>query len=198
MRTASFGLAVAYALLFAVSVLILGGIIYAMIQSSLDRQMATRIDAEIELLTQELRTEGPQELVREVEERSGYFPALEYLVMDEKGNRIAGQLPAMPSTSEWSDVSGIGARGGAPRTFRARAVSFANGMRLAVGDDLAPSQELRQAVVEALGWGISAILILSLTGGILLSIGFLRCDHPYRRSHHRGRPPLPSAPAWHG
>ena len=58
MRTASFGLAVAYALLFAGSVAILGGIVYLMVQSSLDRQMEARVDAEIDLLTQELRSRG--------------------------------------------------------------------------------------------------------------------------------------------
>lgn len=64
-----------------------------MVQSSLDRQMATRIDAEIDLLTEELRSEGPQELVREIKERTNYFPALEYLVLDANGDRLAGRLP---------------------------------------------------------------------------------------------------------
>ena len=175
MRTASFGLAVAYALLFAGSVLILGGIVYVMVQSSLDRQMTARIDAEIDLLTEELRSEGPQELVREIQERSSYFPALQYLVQDAKGNRLAGRLSAMPSTFGWSDVSDwVAAQGGASRRFRVRSVSFDDGLRLAVGDDLAPSDEIRQAFLEALGWGVLAFLALSLTGGFLLSIGFLR------------------------
>ena len=57
MRTASFGLAVIYALLFAVSALILGIIVYWTVQTSLDRQMLTRLDAEIDLLQQEFRSE---------------------------------------------------------------------------------------------------------------------------------------------
>jgi hypothetical protein len=78
-RTASFGLAVLYALLFAVSALILGTIVYWTVQASLDRQMLTRLDAEIDLLQQEFRSEGLQELLKEVHERTNYFPALEYL-----------------------------------------------------------------------------------------------------------------------
>ena len=174
MRTASFGLAVAYALLFAGSVVILGGIVYVMVQSSLDRQMATRIDAEIDLLTEELRSEGAQELVREIKERTNYFPALEYLVVDASGNRLAGRLPAMPSTPGWSDTSSAADQGKAPRRFRVRSISFDDGLRLAVGDDLSPSEDIRQAFLEALGWGVPAFLVLSLTGGVLLSAGFLR------------------------
>ena len=44
-RTASFGLAVLYTLLFAASGLILGVIVYLTVQAALDRQMASRIDA---------------------------------------------------------------------------------------------------------------------------------------------------------
>ena len=76
MRTASFGLAVLYTLLFVASVLILGVVFYLIVQTSLDRQIATRIDAEIALLDQELKFEGKDALVREVEERTKVSPAL--------------------------------------------------------------------------------------------------------------------------
>jgi signal transduction histidine kinase len=175
MRTASFALAIAYALLFAGSVMILGAVVYVTVQSSLDRQMATRIDAEIDLLTEELRSEGPQELVREIQERISYFHALDYLLLDAKSNRLAGNLPTMPPSSGWSDISSAaGAHRGAPREFRVRTILLDDDLRLSVGDDLGPDNEIRQAFLEALGWGLLAFLLLSLTGGILLSIGFLR------------------------
>ena len=43
MRTASFGLAVLYTFLFVASVLILGVVFYLIVQTSLDRQIASRI-----------------------------------------------------------------------------------------------------------------------------------------------------------
>jgi len=70
MRTASFGLAVLYTLLFAASVSILGVVFYLIVQNSLDRQIASRIDAEIALLYQELTSEGKDALVSEVQERT--------------------------------------------------------------------------------------------------------------------------------
>ena len=92
MRTASFGLAVLYTLLFVASVLILGVVFYLIVQTSLDRQIATRIDAEIALLDQELKFEGKDALVREVEERTKVSPALDYLVLDARRQSACRQF----------------------------------------------------------------------------------------------------------
>jgi methyl-accepting chemotaxis protein len=175
MRTASFGLAVIYALLFAVSALILGIIVYWTVQTSLDRQMLTRLDAEIDLLQQEFRSEGLQELLKEVRERTNYFPSLEYLVLDADGHRLVGDLPAIPPGVGWSDVSippDARARGG--RKFRVRSLILGDGVRLVVGDDLAPMQDIQIAFLEALGWALLAFLLLSLSGGLLISRRFLQ------------------------
>src|SRR4029077_16862578 len=138
-RTASFGLAVLYTLLFVASVLILGVVFYLIVQTSLDRQIATRIDAEIALLEQELKFEGKDALVKEVEERTAVSPALDYLVIDASGNRLAGNLPSMPNMVGWTDLRGpAGSRGDPPRDLRVRNVALGQGVRLAVGDDLAP------------------------------------------------------------
>jgi signal transduction histidine kinase len=174
-RTASFGLAVLYALLFAVSALILGTIVYWTVQASLDRQMLTRLDAEIDLLQQEFRSEGLQELLKEVHERTNYFPALEYLVLDADGYRLVGDLPAIPPGVGWTDVSipaNAHVRGG--RKFRVRSVVLGDGVRLVVGDDLGPMQDIQTAFLEALGWALLAFLLLSLSGGLLLSRRFLQ------------------------
>jgi signal transduction histidine kinase len=174
-RTASFGLAVLYALLFVASVSILGVVFYLTVQTSLDRQIATRIDAEIALLEQELRFEGKDALVGEVEERANVSPALDYLVLDASGNRLAGDLPSMPNAVGWANLSvPRGNPEDPPRNLRVRNVALDQGLRLAVGDDLAPIEEIRAALIEALGWSLLAVPLLSLAGGLALSFGFLR------------------------
>ncbi|MGH6826096.1 ATP-binding protein [Methyloceanibacter sp.] len=174
-RTASFGLAVLYVLLFVTSVSILGVVFYLTVETSLDRQIATRIDAEMALLQQELSLDGKDALVAEVQERTNVFPALEYLVLDANGNRLAGDLPSMPDTVGWTDLSEPrGRRGDPPRTLRVRNVALPQGLRLAVGDDLAPIENVRAALIEALGWLLLAVPLLSLAGGLALSFGFLR------------------------
>ena len=176
LRTASFRLAIFYALLFAGSALILGSIVYWTVQTSLKRQMDERINAEIELLRQEFRSEGLQELIREIGERAAYFPVLDYLVVDDKGNRLAGNLPYMPSASGWTDIETEprAPNPDAERSFHVRSVYLADGIRLAVADDLEPLEAIERAFLEALGIALLAFLVLSLTGGFVLSMGFLR------------------------
>ena len=48
-----------------------------------------------------------------------------------------------------------------------------DGIRLAVGDDLAMIREINKAFFDALGWVLLAVILLSLAGGPLLSLGFL-------------------------
>src|SRR5215510_6851785 len=121
-RTASFGLAALYAALFSGSALLLGAVVYSTVQGSLERQMADRIDAEIDLLQQEYRSEGLQELVKEVNERTAYFPALNYLVLDANGNRLTGNLPKMPKNLGWSDVETEGSGQVSEKQFRVKSI----------------------------------------------------------------------------
>jgi signal transduction histidine kinase len=173
-RTASFGLALLYATLLAVSAVILGFIVYWTVQASIDRQMGARIDAEIEILKGELRSEGSAELTREIETRINYFGALEYFLADADGNRLAGNLSNLPTTDGWSDIAiADQPQGKDPKYFRVKTVHLDNGYRLVVGDDLASKEDIRRAFLGALGWALLAFLVLTLTAGALLSNAFL-------------------------
>jgi signal transduction histidine kinase len=175
MRTANFGLAVLYALLLAASAVVLGAVVYWRVQASLENQLMTRINAEIELLQQELDSEGVTELVTEVRERTNYFHALEYLVVDRHGNKLAGNLPSLPPGNRWSDVTIPSATSGvAERKFRVRSVVLSDDIGLSVGDDLTPTEEIRAAFLKALGWALLVFLLLSVLGGLLLSRRFLQ------------------------
>ncbi len=165
LRTASFGLATLYAALFSASVMLLGTVVYWTVQASLERQMTERIDAEIDLLQQEFRSEGLHELVREVRERTDYFPALNYLVLDADGHRLAGNLPKMPKSLGWSDVETEAKGPAVEKQFRVRSIILGDGVRLAVGDDLGPFEEIQEAFLEALGSVLLVFLLLTLSGG---------------------------------
>jgi signal transduction histidine kinase len=173
MRTASFGLAALYALLFSVSVLLLGAVVYWTVHASLDRQMTDRIDAEIDLLQQEYRSDGLQDLVSEVNERTA-FPALSYFVVDGNGNRLTGNLPKMPENLGWSNIEAVDSGNGVEKQFRVRSIVLEGGARLAVGENVGPLEEIQEAFLEALGSVLLVFLLLTLSGGLLLSRGFLR------------------------
>ena len=135
--------------------------------------MAARIDAEIAILKGELQSEGSAELVREIKQRTNYIDALEYYLTDADGNRLAGNLPAMPKTVGWSDVA-IPDHGKSPKHFRVETEPLDKGFWLSAGDDLGPKAEVRRAFVDALGAALLAFLGLALLGGFLLSKAFLR------------------------
>src|SRR6478609_1787271 len=141
-RSAEFRLPVIYSLLFAASATILGTIFYWTIMSSLERQITTRIDGEIEALSEDFRTEGASELLEEVQRRNDLL-AFEYLLLDKQGNRIAGTLPVLTKLG-WSDVSAASGLSGErrPRTFRVRTVQLDNGMHLSVAEDLRLTEEV--------------------------------------------------------
>jgi signal transduction histidine kinase len=181
-RAADFRLPVIYALLFAVSAAILGTTFYWTVLSSLERQMTTRIEAEIAILKEELRSEGASELVEEVERRNRVL-AFEYLLLDQQGNRIGGNLPGI-ATLGWGDIrTTSGVPGGQQaRSFRVDTVLLDNGMRLSVGEDLQFTEDLRRAWLEACGLGFITFLVLSLVGGVLLSHGFLKRVDVIRRT----------------
>jgi signal transduction histidine kinase len=173
-RSAEFRLPFIYALLFAVSAAILGTAFYWTVRSSLERQMTARIEAEIAILTAELRSEGASELIEEVERRNRVL-AFEYLLLDPRGNRIIGNLPEIEAPG-WRDVryvSGL-AGGQHSRTLRVLTVPLDNGMQLSVGEDLQFAEDLRHAWLEACGLGVLIFMLLSLLGGVLLSSSFLK------------------------
>jgi signal transduction histidine kinase len=174
MRTASFGLALLYATLLASLAVVLGFFIYSTVQASIDRQMATRIDAEIEILKGQLQSEGSAALAKEVESRINHFGALEYFLADQDGKRLAGDLSNIPAIDGWSDIALPDSQPGKGlRYFRVKTTHLDNGLRLVVGDDLGPKEDVRHAFLGALGWALLAFLILTTTAGALLSGAFL-------------------------
>src|SRR5262245_57102374 len=173
LRTTSFGLGIFYAGLIAASTIILGSIVYWTVETSLDREVTTNILAEADLLQKEFKSEGFAELARTVQDRGTFIPALDYLLLDKDGNRVAGELPYMPSTSGLTEMK-VPRSGGPNNMFRVLAVPLDGGIKLAVGDDLGALIEIRHAFLNALGWALLAFVALSFLGGLLLSRAFMR------------------------
>jgi len=177
-RTTSFRLASAYSLIFAASLGLLGTLVYWTTQAALDRHIATRIDSEMAFLVAKYRMEGLAELVEEVHERMESFVGgshFEYLVVNGNGERLAGNLPAMPDKAGWSDVKyQADARNPNGIRVRVRVDDLDAGVRFAVGDDLSIIREINTSIAGAFGWLLLAFVPVSLVGGLILSRRFLR------------------------
>jgi hypothetical protein len=102
-RTATFRLALLYAVLFGVSALVVFGIIYWTMTTYAARQMRDEIEAEISALVAEAKTEGIDHLTRTIERRILTSPRSSnyYLVQDTSGQELAGNLPPLPRAVGW-------------------------------------------------------------------------------------------------
>ena len=154
LRTAEFRLALAYVLFFTASAMIIGTLFYWTIVSSLERQMTTRIESEIEILKDDFQSEGAHELLEEVDRRIS-TRAFEYLVLDEQGKRIAGTLSVTPKLG-WSDIQSSSGpfANQHTRSFRVRTVQLDNGWNISVADDLQFERDMHRAWIDACGLGL--------------------------------------------
>jgi signal transduction histidine kinase len=177
LRTASFRLAAAYTLLFAVSVAALGAFVLLTTRSALEQQMTGRLETEMGDLESELRSAGIDRLTATVRERAHGARALDYLVQDPAGRRIAGDLPPIGGRTGWIDVTsddhGSGEAGDRER-LRVLAKRLPDGTLLAVGEDAGHVEEATDAISSALWAALGLTVLLGIAGGLVLSAGFLR------------------------
>jgi signal transduction histidine kinase len=177
LRTASFRLAAAYTLLFAVSVAALGAFVLLTTRSALEQQMTGRLETEMGDLESEFRSAGIDRLTATVRERAHGARALDYLVQDPAGRRIAGDLPPIGGRTGWIDVTsddhGSGEAGDRER-LRVLAKRLPDGTLLAVGEDAGHVEEATDAISSALWAALGLTVLLGIAGGLVLSAGFLR------------------------
>src|SRR5688500_16425590 len=99
LRTANFRLALLYALVFSISVFLLGCIIFFIGRHSLEEQLRVRIEAEATQLLAAYRNKGLEELRHDVKERIEANPAhrLQYLLQDQSGRVVFDEIIFPPS-----------------------------------------------------------------------------------------------------
>lgn len=177
LRAASFRLALGYALLFAMSAVAVGAFVYASINSTLDQQRRSRIDAAIAFLEEKYRSEGLGELTEEVQQLIGSTIAsgLDYLVLGPGRKPVAGNLPFIPDAAGWSDIeySRTAPLTGTDRVLL-HVVDFDDSVRLAVGADLDPADEITGVLRGAIAWWILGLGLVAATGGALASASLRR------------------------
>lgn len=176
LRRTSFRLALAYMIVFGVSVLLLLAFVYWSTAGYMARQADAAIQAEIELLAERYRTRDLPGLTAMIKERMREHPGRSnlYLLADPARRPIAGNLEQWPDTAKgpegWLEFR-VRQRAGAEETHRARARSFRLRERLLllVGRDMHELTQVRSLMLEAFGWAAGLTLLLALAGGYALS-----------------------------
>ena len=122
LRVASFRFAAFYVAVFAGSALVLGIAVFFEARSALQQQMAARIETEVAFLQGEFQSAGLAHLIDIVRKRGQGASALDYLVQDQTGAHLAGEVPATPGlTPGWTriEVPQASEDGGRPERVRA-------------------------------------------------------------------------------
>ncbi len=177
LQVASFRFAAFYVVVFAVSALLLGVVVFLEARSALEQQMTARIETEASFLKEEFSSDGLEHLIALLGTRGQGPSALDYLLLDPAGAHLAGEIPGKPGLARgWTtlDVPHASEDGGRPERVRALVVGLGGGLLLAVGTDLRQIADLEEAVATAFGWAVGLAALLGILGGALLSRTFLR------------------------
>lgn len=176
MRSAVFRLTLINLGLLAAALLAAGAGGWLITRGTVERDARDRIAIEVHAITVELAQEGPERAAQAIHARSERPGALEYLLLDPLGRRIAGDFLGAPRTSGWHDLdTDEGATGleGKERLI-ARTVVTPDGSVLAVGDDLGRADAVREAAFGAIFTAGAVALVLSLIVGVLATFGVAR------------------------
>jgi len=175
LRSLTFRLALFYAGLFTLSVLLLGALYYVLaIRAPLESVERGLADEARQLAALHER-EGPVSLAAALERRAADpAPRLAYhVLLDSTGQTITANLPSWPRVAgkEWIRVEADVAAEGDEDEHEALVNDrmFADGSRLLIGRDIDDLDEVQEAVTDTLVWLLPAVLVLSLAGGALMS-----------------------------
>jgi signal transduction histidine kinase len=180
LRTTSFRLTVRYALLFAASVALLGGLIYFEVARFATEQQDDVIEHEIETIERAARGLSASEVAALVTQHVAQPPgtAVRYRLFDAQGVALAGTLPLDRPREKTFWFEG-------PRTdkpykqgrIRARGERLDDGLMLVVAQDGEVQEELedlREIIARDFGYGLAFTVLLAIIGGMVMSAGALR------------------------
>jgi len=176
-RTSAFRLAIAYCVLFTVSVSALLGAIYLITGSVLANEVDNVILIELDALADEYDREGQNGIIAELtrlREAWGRAGAI-YLLVDPALAKRAGNLSAWPFSGvpkeRWLEFDIEALRDGAVvrDPVRARVVEFPDGYRLLVGTEVSERHQFQERFRAATLWAIGLTALLGALMGLWLS-----------------------------
>lgn len=170
MRTSALRLSIVYAAIFAAALVVLVFFIYLLTARFIDAEVDAVIERDAAAMLDAYGRGGTREIIRELDLRAGTFSRINavYLLADNQGFVIAGNLPAWPAMqggdSSWVEFEIEQREAGREtrRPVRAMVLEPAPGLRLLVGTDLSDRRNLGQRFAVAAGAGSLLVTLLAL------------------------------------
>jgi len=165
----------AYAGLFAASVLILFGVIYWASGAHIADSLDAAVDSDITELENAFQAGGDAALTALVKERLRQMPhgPMYYLLEDPKGKVVAGNLPPFHGGEGRFDLK-VPNSNGQSVPVHGRGIALTDHEYLMVGVDALPRREMHKLILRVFGWSSVITLVLAFGGGVLMSGGLLR------------------------
>ena len=179
LNTSTFRLALVYLALFATSAIALLGYVYWNTAGFLARQTDEAVEIEIAGLREQYREGSLPLLVHTVIQRSRDPRQSLYLVLDHRGNQLAGNLTTRPqaeaSPEGWIDFNypRRTMEGVEINAARARYFDLPDGVYLLVGRDVQERREIENLITTSLVWAVALTVALGLVGGVFISRNML-------------------------
>jgi methyl-accepting chemotaxis protein len=170
-RTTAFKLSFAYLVIFTIFAFATLAYVAWSAQRVLDEQFVSTIEAEITGLSEQYRVGGLRRLVNTVERRAREPGASLYLVTTQAGERLTGNIGALPpgvldrpgqreiayGRADDTDTT--------PHQAIVRIYLLPGGFRLLVGRDVEERGRLRDAIETAFGYSLLLVGVLGCAGG---------------------------------
>ncbi|HEY0283378.1 MAG TPA: HAMP domain-containing sensor histidine kinase [Rhizomicrobium sp.] len=180
LRTQAFRIVLIYVFVFAVSATLLVGFTYWNTERSLDRQTDQIILAEITGLVEQYQRLGAMGLAEAVARRSAREGQSLYILADDRGRWLAGNLdqwpPSITRANEFVEFGYDRRVQGQLTTRKARgmALLLVGGFELLIARDVAERDLTRRLLTTTLPWSVGLMLLFGLIGGALMSRNVLR------------------------
>jgi len=170
-RTTAFKLSLAYLVIFALFATFVLGYVAWSARQLLNDQIREIIEAETNGLAEQYRLGGIRRLILTIDRRAREPGASLYLVTTFAGERLAGNVEAIPpgtlETPGNREIDYARSDEAETRNHRAlvRVFSLPGGFRLLVGRDVEERERLRDVIRRALGLSLGLITVLACLGG---------------------------------
>ncbi|MEE8663770.1 MAG: ATP-binding protein [Acetobacter sp.] len=172
LRSASIRFAMAYAMMFTVSAFLFLSVIWWGAIGLLERQVEASVSADLRALSERWTEGGLPALTLAIEDRleDNFDEDSIYLLIDQHGRRITGNLPTWPASVQlsgvWYQLSVH--RIGLKSVAEVQAIDLPKGFRLLIGRDVRGRILLRHLLANILIWAVIMITGLALGGALLI------------------------------